>query len=198
MLYKKSKAMTFAEVALVLVIIGVISALAIPGMQRFTQKSEFGKRAQKAYAVLNEALDSAVLEHGVMRYWGKIGVNNIFPTYISPYLSSMSGSSGGSSVITKDGMKYTLKSCMTSGGSGTSGSVNNLASCILEVDTNGSDIEPNRMGIDVFQFIMNFEQEKLIPCGEGTIALSQNNWEYSNVLWQEALLGNNTGKFSCK
>lgn len=173
--FKKLKAMTYSELAIVLTIIGVIAALTVPSLKRYSQRSEYEKRAQKAYVTLEEAIDNAVMEHGIMKYWGKIGVNNIFPTYIVPYLSTMTNVSA-SSITTKDGINYTLVSCTATG--------EVIKACKIQIDTNGLRKEPNIEGKDRFIYEMNFEEEKLIPLDDAD-TLFKNGWKFTDELWNK-------------
>ena len=44
---KKLKAMTYVELALVLTIIGVIAAMTIPQLKKYSQRTDYEKRVQK-------------------------------------------------------------------------------------------------------------------------------------------------------
>lgn len=174
---KKSRAFTFAELALVLMIIGIIAALTIPSLKKASQRHELARRAQKAYFTLEECYEQALLLHGSAYKWesGKA------TTYINEHLKA-------SSSVTQDNMKYTI-SCNTTG-------------CNFTVDVNG-DKEPNLTGKDIFKYKLTFSNvdttknatetmggkkiditDKIIPLDDAK-KLQENNWKFTDQLWNK-------------
>lgn len=174
----KSKAFTFAELALVLLIIGVISALTIPSLKKTSQRHELARRAQKAYFTLEECFEQALLLHGPAYKWesGKA------TTYINEHLKA-------SSSVTQDNMKYTI-SCTDTG-------------CDFTVDVNGENKEPNLTGKDIFKFKLTFSKVDPTDNATETIGgtkidttdqirplddaktLQENNWKFTDQLWNK-------------
>ncbi len=65
-------AFTLAEVLITLAIIGVVAAMTIPTLvQRYQEKVTVTK-LKKAYSMLNQAYQMAVIEHGTYDQWGMI------------------------------------------------------------------------------------------------------------------------------
>ncbi|MEI3253735.1 MAG: type II secretion system protein [Candidatus Gastranaerophilaceae bacterium] len=174
---KKLKAMTYVELALVLTIIGVIAAMTIPQLKKYSQRTDYEKRVQKAYVTLEEVIDNAVMEHGIIKHWAKkTSEDKLFSTYFIPYFSVLEKQSE-KSVTTKDGISYSLDSCEKKSSSST-----DLGSCIIKADINGLDKEPNLKGKDKFNFKLDFVEEKLIPVDE-TKELYNNGWKFTDELW---------------
>ena len=99
MFLKKLKAVSYVEVVLVLVIVGVISAIAIPSLKRYSQREELGRQTQKAYLTLTEAFDQAVTLYGSSRKWPT--GQGAFTSYIVPQLQVYKTVSG-TQVIKKE------------------------------------------------------------------------------------------------
>lgn len=166
---KKSKGFTFAELALVLMIIGVIAALTIPSLKKTSQKYELARRAQKAYFTIEECYEQALLLYGPAYKW-KTGMA---ATYISEQLRTTSGA-------TQDNMEYATN-CSSTG-------------CDFTVDVNGSQKEPNIEGKDIFKFKLIFSSldttndsndvDKVIPQGDAK-KLQENNWKFTDQLWNK-------------
>ena len=103
MFLKKLKAISYVEVVLTLVIVGVISALAIPSLKRYSQKTELGVLAKKAYLTLNEAMDMSIIENGPAYKWTYTSISDSFNKYIVPYLK-VARKISTLEVLTKDNM----------------------------------------------------------------------------------------------
>lgn len=166
MLLKKLKAVSYVEVILVLVVIGVVSSMAIPTLKKYTQKQEFAKGAQKAFYTLNEVVDNAITTKGPIR---KVSAANVFNTFLKP--SFKANGSGSNYVITKDGMRFEQYY------------VDSNASHII-VDVNGTAKGPNVFGKDKHYFDINLKTGKVIPQGD-TATLYKNNWTYTDALWNK-------------
>ncbi len=174
MLYKKNRAMTFAELALVLTIIGVISALVLPGLKKYSQKTELGEQTRNVYLTLEDMLDNAILSEGPIRNWD-FDSSTFFERYVVPNVKYTSASK--SYVYTMDGAKLTLLSC--------DGSM-----CQIQADVNG-DKYPNLSGKDIHVFQITkdgdddyYRPETVQPL-EGSAAelLRLHNWKFSDNLW---------------
>lgn len=174
MFFNKLKAISYVEVLLTLVIVGVISSIAIPTLKKYSQREELGRLAQKAYLTLNEAMDMSIIDNGPSYKWetGKAS----FTKYIVPYLK-VASTPGSYIVVTKDNMKITCTGASYS----SSGSINEL---ILTVDVN-NDKGPNKSGKDIQGFILNLAESKVRPNGNDTQKLFENNWKFTNELWNK-------------
>lgn len=172
MFLRKFKAVSYVEVVLVLVIIGVISAIAIPSLKRYSQREELARQTQKAYLTLTEAFDQAVTLYGPSRKW--ITGQGAFSTYIVPQLQVYKTVSG-THVITKDGMDFQA-------GSFASGSSAYLG---IIVDVNGLDKGPNKYGKDKHIFDIKYHTGKVEPSYSDTITLYENNWKFTDELWKK-------------
>ena len=101
-LKNKLYAFTLAETLITLAIIGVVAALTIPSLVQRFQERQYVSQLKKSYAVLQNAFQMAIAEHGTIDQWGLTttvaGVdeegNNILDyssanmifSYIEPYL----------------------------------------------------------------------------------------------------------------
>lgn len=169
MFLKKLKAISYVEVVLVLVIVGVVSSLAIPTLKRYSQKEELGRLAQKAYLTLNEAMDQSIMENGPTYKWRDNGFN--FDKFIGSYLKTSSKNAALGEYLTKDGMKITYNRIS-----------NQLAGVSVDVnDTKG----PNVSGKDIFEFDLMFSTSQIVPANDATKALFENNWKFTDELWNK-------------
>ncbi|MDR1112536.1 MAG: type II secretion system GspH family protein [Bacteroidales bacterium] len=164
----KKRAVTYVEVILVLTLIGVISAITVPGLRKHSQRTENAKLAQKGYKILEDAIDEAILENGsvvdtfvtgdnrfgqyILKNYFVKNMNvakaclsqssrvNCFPTYKS-FDGATSGNTTGFAVILTDGIAIL-------GGNGYSGTTTGTW---FAIDVNNL-AEPNKEGVDVFLF----------------------------------------------
>lgn len=166
MLLKKLKAVSYVEVVLVLVIIGVVSSMAIPTLKKYTQKQEFAKGAQKAYYTLNEVVDNSITTKGPIR---KMSADTVFNNFLKP--SFKYTSSGNNYVVTKDGMRFYQYSYNDYGIS-------------IQVDINGTGKGPNVDGKDRHYFEIKLSDGKVLPIND-TKVLYENNWTYTDALWNK-------------
>ena len=172
MFFKKLKAVSYVEVVLVLVIVGVISAIAIPSLKRYSQREELGRQTQKAYLTLTEAFDQAVTLYGPSRKWAT--GQAAFTSYIVPQLQVYKTVSG-TQVITKDGMDFRA-------GSYASGEWAYLG---IIVDVNGSEKGPNKYGKDIHIFDIKYNTGKVEPSYADTVSLYENNWKFTDGIWNK-------------
>lgn len=165
-LYNKKKAMSFAELITVMVIIGVVSSLTIPGLRKHSQMVEFASLAKKAYANIEDIMDNAIITHGGMKDWDFRSNSTFDSMYVSPFIKT----SGGAST---DGMTYAVKEC-----DGTF--------CHVQVDINAGKL-PNLPGKDQFKFKVDKDEENVVPDSfGGTDLLRKNNWKFTKELWEKS------------
>lgn len=182
MFFNKIKAVSYVEIVLVLVIVGVISSLAIPSLKRYSQKEELGRLAQKSYLTLNDAIDNSIMENGPTYKWKKPQDGNSFGKYIAPYLKQSSTTGTGNavtSVITKDGMKISFDSNLKEMNDTSTGY---LATIFINIDING-DKGPNVTGKDRHEFSIDCIRSKLNPSNPYTKELFANNWKFTEEMW---------------
>ena len=165
----KKSAMTLAEVLLVLVIIGTVSALTVPTLKKYSQRTENAKMALKGYNTLVGALDLAIAndEQDVDVWASGVVASAILNERLKPYLSKAQDCSG--SIMTKTAcfsgfrlFKETtvkrpiVRSLITPDGiaiSAVSGlGIAAAPSNSFIIDINGPN-EPNMEGVDVFIFL---------------------------------------------
>ena len=84
--YNKKTALTYAELALVMAIIGIVAALTIPQLKKHSQRSELAAMAQKAYLNLEDVADNAIMTEGPMRNWDFSSNKVFFEKYLEPNL----------------------------------------------------------------------------------------------------------------
>ena len=81
------KAFTLAEVLITMAIIGLVAAITIPSLVQKYQEKARVTALKKAYSVLNQAVQMAVIEHGTPDMWGlQLDNSKIMLTYIMPYI----------------------------------------------------------------------------------------------------------------
>lgn len=165
----KKSAMTLAEVLLVLVIIGTVSALTVPTLKKYSQRTENAKMALKGYNTLVGALDLAIAndEQDVDEWASNVSASFILKDYLKPYMSKAQDCSGAwvqqsscfsgfrmfkgtalkktsvRSMIMPDGISISAV-----GGAG----ITEAPSNAFIIDINGPN-EPNMEGVDVFIFL---------------------------------------------
>ncbi len=175
---KKSKALSYVELILVIGLIGVVSALTIVPFKRHSQRKELGHLAHKAYLTLEDVADNAILTNGPMRNWNMSSNSGFCNTYLLPNTKTSSANCSGDSpyVITKDNMKMTVAEC-------------NGNFCHVHVDVN-SDLPPNKYGKDLFEFQFTKVRqdsyliaESVRPYCKTERHLMNHNWEFSDTLW---------------
>lgn len=187
------KAMTLIEVLLVLTIMGTVAALTVPGLRKYSQKTEMENLLKKNYGIINQILDTALV-HGTadsIKDWDFTNTSRFMNTYVKPYANVVidcpvsdtrcfsnayknldgSGSTDISafaeSIIMADGSSLQVHGC-------------DGVHCDFHVDLNGPE-GPNIMGYDYFEFTLNKEQERLLPNSEGgdfsTDKIMENEWK---------------------
>ena len=206
LLTHNSKAFTFAEVLIALVIIGVIAAITVPTLIQKYQDQALKSALKKNYSVLKSALDKYQVENGERLLANDLGTIRLKPILIK-YLNVMTDCGNGWN---------DAKACIPNWGSGNASEKNskvyknynntnyialslfddgqfilNDGSIIMinldttgkfiSVDVNGYQKKPNRLGKDLFMFqLMN--NGELLPMGaKNTKYYSESNDYCSNT-----------------
>lgn len=173
-LNKTKRALSFAELIIVLTIIGTIAAMTIPGMKKHSQRTELAAQCKRAYLLLEDAVDNAILTYGPVRSWNMSSNKFVFDNYLLPSLktsSSVSIDDNNSYAVTPDGMRIQVAEC-------------NNSICHFHVDVNGTSRPPNLVGKDNFEFQLNKSDENITPAPHGGAGLlRKNNWKFTDKLW---------------
>lgn len=167
MLLKKLKAVSYVEVILVLVIVGVISSISIPAVKKHSQKNELGSMAKKAFLSLNQAVDNAILLNGPTRNWSATDSKAFF-AFLLPSFTSLSKSL--TYVVTKDKMRFYIDSS------------EKADYTTVYVDVNGTNVGPNKDGKDRHFFKVMHNNGTIEPIGD-TLELAKNSWRFTDALW---------------
>ncbi len=171
-LIKKLKAMTFAELSITLLIIGVVCALTLPGLKKHVDRSEMAGLLKKSYAAINIAIDKslAIDEEDSIEDWDMTSSNNMLDR-ISRHMQILQECPAGSTdcfassyrllnqsatrvpsnkaVILADGIAFQVTNCDGN-------------TCYIDVDVNGPN-EPNIVGYDYYRFVLNKSGAGLMP-----------------------------------
>lgn len=177
----KKTAFTLAEVLVTLIIIGVISAMTVPGLKRHAEMEEYAVGCKKAYSTLSNATKMVEMEHGDVKRWGKLdkqqkNLQKVYDYYsekmnVIKYCQAnttgcweqstlLTGENAGNnygietnaiSFTTADGMHWSI-----SGGDPETVGVGDApdGSIIVWADINGNK-KPNQIGSDVFSFVID-------------------------------------------
>lgn len=148
------KAFTLAETLITLVIIGVISALTIPGVLQKTNKNEFITNLKKANSVLTGATDAVIKNQGPPQYWGisgsGLGKADVWKEYKQRF--NIIEETGATSFITTDGMSFDFKFEIGNASDyGIADVQDGKTYGQVLVDVNGGR-GPNKNGRDIFDF----------------------------------------------
>ena len=206
----KNKGFTLAEVLVTLSIIGVISAMVIPSLQKSFQEAQYRAGAKNAYSMLGQAImmmkaddnlpafanDNTELTTKFCNHLSCIKTDqakNIFASTYNYYENSGSGYDyswvAAPSVILKNGMLaffvYDAANC-----TGNAGTLFTTVCADIYIDTNGKK-GPNKFGRDVFHFHITSNKSPLLyPMGgrddnSGSDTSSEENggyfyWNFAN------------------
>lgn len=182
-LKNKSRALTYAELALVMAIIAMTASLTIPQLKKHSQRTELGIQAQKVYLNLEDVADNAVMTEGPMRNWDFSSNKSFFEKYLVPNIRTTkvvnNGTCGNEEcyLYTADGAKISVANCDGS-------------KCQAYVDVNGDNL-PNLTGKDQFRFQYTkdgddeyYLPETVKPLKNGVEAeLAAHGWHFSVDLW---------------
>ncbi len=185
-MFRKNRAFTFAELAIVMLILGIVAMMTVPGLRRVMQRSQFERGAQKAYLTFNEAFDEAVVLYGPPHTWSKNPDGKVPTEMISEHLKIQDNG------LTTDGMEL-IVNC-------------DQEKCSFTADVNGPKKEPNLYGKDIFEYELYFSKldpadnkkgtiegsdnevditDRVIPLGDAA-ELQRNSWRFTNELWDKA------------
>lgn len=176
-----SIAMTFAEILLVVGIIGTVAMLSLPGLKKHSQMVEMGQLAKKAYLTIEEAMDNAILKNGPIKNW-KFDDNKYFcQTYLAPNVKTVEINCTDTEpgdywiqtnnyVALSNGLKFLVREC-------------NGSFCHIHVDVNSGKL-PNKYGKDQFEFAVYRAQQKVTPAGPVERWLRANNFVFSKEVWK--------------
>lgn len=94
----RKKAFTLSEVLITLVIIGVISAIAVPTIITSVNKNSAIEQLKKSYSTLSQATSRAISDNGPIQTWDAVSSSQEFSqVYLEPYLNIM-GEKGYSTI----------------------------------------------------------------------------------------------------
>lgn len=164
---KKLAAVTLVELLAVLAIMGVVTALTLPGLKKHSQKSEYAALAQKGFVTLEHAIDMASAENekeiGEIND-GEIGQAGslLLQKYLKKYMNYAKDCSASwtnkneclvSYIPFNGGTKVTptIRAVILMGGVVVAGRGAGDGQYSFIIDVN-ADAPPNREGVDVFLF----------------------------------------------
>lgn len=165
----KKLAMTFSEVLITLTIIGVVAAITIPPLKKYTQKNEFVTKLKKAYVTLEQNLDFMTEEKGPISKWNfkNLTIDDFAEYLLVAYkcegdtkdncfaksYGTLSGGTGNAPsstpILLLDGTSMALENCTEN-------------ACDIVVDVNALE-KPNIYGVDYFTLQIDKNKEKIIP-----------------------------------
>ncbi len=148
---KQLMAFTLAELLMTMAILGVVAALTIPSIKKYSQRETVGTELKKAYTTLNGALDYAISDDIYINPL-TIGGDTFFTNYLRPKMKTIAKCNSGNmtecwlygsdtptnAVITQDGITIGAKGFK------------------YYVDINATKL-PNRDGVDVFFYDLKKE-----------------------------------------
>ena len=162
---ENKSAFTLAEILITLMIIGVIAAMTIPGLQQDAQIQANVAAAKKAYSTVSNATKEIKTAKGPIRFWDMTSAKNVADLYKEYPIKNVDGTDGdsssmfgqGNSFMSADGMFFFIvgvSGTCTGDGANTCFRVN--------VDTNAQK-GPNKIGFDLVSFVVT--PEGVIPAG---------------------------------
>ena len=173
------KAFTLAETLVTLMIIGVIAAMTIPGLQKVSEERSIPPRVLKAYNTVSTATKELRQEYGPIKLWPWANTEEVFTNmymkkfniaqncknnggcfgneYAQKTLAGQAGNKyqtdkGWYTFATADGMLWAAKAF--DGCNRTESNYVKNSCAYFEVDVNGQK-EPNMVGVDTFAFTVN-------------------------------------------
>lgn len=141
---------TLAEALITLVVLGIIAALTVPALKRFSQKETTVMQLKKAYSTMNGALDYAIADDITMDI-AKIGGDEFFLNHMLPHMNVLkqcSSANMGDCVSTEaENLPFQPANAAILGDGST------IANNGMDffVDINGAN-EPNIAGVDIYQY----------------------------------------------
>ncbi|MBR1753615.1 prepilin-type N-terminal cleavage/methylation domain-containing protein, partial [bacterium] len=174
---------TLAEVLITLGIIGVVAALTIPTLMQSYQNKQYVSGFQKAWGVINNAIELSVANNGFSKNWDTMKDNLDVPyleKYFLPYFKIIKdcGLEKGQGCMPQEALRIdkSLEPGAHNDNLGqykillSDGSAMNLCTNIgrgkyvhIVVDTNGPKKGPNTYGRDIWWFEFNPATQKAYP-----------------------------------
>lgn len=188
----KNNGFTLAEVLITLGVIGVVAAITMPTLIQKHKEQVYITRLKQNYSIFSQALKMAELEHGAFSEWTDSNMSNLEKSQtimknLKPYLKIIKDCTGYGNCLSNKAIMYIHSTNKTTGnmnhaqssfGKGvlSNGTVfwiepleddtklpNNVIRAALDIDLNGVDTPPNRMGEDFFYFWIT--DKGIIPRG---------------------------------
>lgn len=160
---KKLAAITLVELLLVLTVMGVVTALTLPGLKKHSQKSEYAALAQKGFVTLEHSIDLAVANTGQeIDEWDRPDVASfLLRDYLGKYMNGAKDCIGSYSSSNDcfvgyqpfDGgskIKPSVRAVILADGIVIAGG-GSAPMQRFYIDVNAAD-PPNREGVDMFAF----------------------------------------------
>lgn len=148
----KKPAFTLAEALITLVILGVVAALIVPSLKRFSQTETAAKQLKKAYTVMNQDLDY-ILADDISLDIEKIGGNAFFTNYMLSRLNAVKQCTTDNMTDcfaqSVEGLTVTPVNAVLIA----DGTVIANSGMDYIIDVNGTQ-EPNIEGVDVFLYTL--------------------------------------------
>ncbi len=175
------KAFTLAEVLITLGVIGVVSAITLPGMLTNFKKRETVAKVKAAYSIFSQAVKLSIEYNDEVSGWDFSNDANVAERYIIPYLTGVTRYNRPLSTIpmrtlssqgNAEGNRYLDWSWnisshpvyMLQNGMFFTFTNSNDGYPTIVVDINGPK-KPNIMGIDGFAFWIDPETSSVVPAG---------------------------------
>lgn len=176
---KTNTAFTLAEVLVTLGIIGVISAITVPGLKKFSEEQAIVAQVKKANSTISSVTERLITENGPVRFWNLTSVVDITNMYKNKMNATnivqaeypIKGINGQAytlktpfnstrSFTTADGMVFFLQENLSQSGICKTGDDHYLAESCIDwgVDVNGPQ-PPNVIGVDVVGFYITANGE---------------------------------------
>ena len=187
----KLKAFTLSEVLITLVIIGIISAIAVPTIITSVNKNSAIEQLKKAYSTLSQASSRAISDNGPIGTWDVVSSSQEFSqTYMEPYLNTI-GKKEYSTIEYKtlnnidvpfDCYNFKLVDGTRIGIDTPDYNDSEVEGAFIVpilVDVNG-DKKPNKLGRDIFTFQFYISNE-ISPIKVGTFLPFGHSWSREKI-----------------
>jgi len=175
-MFKHFKAFTMAEVLMVIAVIGVTAALALPTMTTGLDEKNSVSAIRKIYPEIETAYTELVTEYGKPPEWTDVSSNSDATTMTTSFHNKLMEKLGtttnidNANFIMKDGSQVTVAMDKMSDIISHLATSSNNNSCMgsmgtITVDINGTRKGENSNGYDIFRFLVCFEQG-IVPEGD--------------------------------
>ena len=151
------KGFTLAELMITLGVIGVVSALTLPGLINDASSAKVGPSLAKAVAVFDQANKMFLADQEIEALSDSDSVVGQQGLSISVYYQQLSNymyvEIAGNSMVSEEGFKYTIEAKKTLPTADSSPHLQVVADCIIDIN---ADESPGIIGTDIFKFeLMN-------------------------------------------